>query len=206
MIPFTYIAESDDGNLIPISDDDLVNMQIAIDLLLTDLAFASKYQLWSILAFIGADSENVDFNPNSILSLPADSSVQVIKPDLDSDKALAMVEQLVGLLLTTKNLSVGDVSGKLSTSNAASGVSKMLDSAETTEDRKDQQAFFSNAEKEFWRKFAHNILPVWVNQGRIDKRFAGSFSDDFELSIRFADPRPFIGDRERVELEEKKNT
>jgi hypothetical protein len=204
VIPFTYISENDDGNLIPISDDDLVSMQIAIDLLLSDLAFASKYQLWSILAVVGADSENIDFNPNSILSLPAGASVDVIKPDLDSDKALAMVEQLVGLLLTTKNLSVGDVTGQMRSRDVVSGVSKMLDSAETTEDRKDQQAFFSNAEKDLWQKFAHNILPIWVDQGRVAPRFAGSFSPEFELSIRFADPRPFIGDRERVELEEKK--
>jgi len=53
-IPFTYIPDSDDGNLIPISDDDLLRMQIIIPLLLTDVAFASKYNLWSVIALIGA--------------------------------------------------------------------------------------------------------------------------------------------------------
>lgn len=201
VIPFTYISETDDGNLIPIPDDDLVSMQITIPLLLTDLSFASKFQLWSILAIIGADGENVTFNPNSIMSLPNGADVKVIKPEVDIDQGLRQVEALIAMLLTTKNLSVGDVSGQLSTANMASGVAKLLDKAETTEDRKDQEEFFRNGEMEFWNKYAHNILPVWVESGEIDRKFAGSFTEDFELSIKFADPKPFIGDKDRVDLE-----
>lgn len=203
-IPFTYIAESDDGNLIPIPDDDLVSMSVVIPLLLTDLAFASKYQLWSILAFIGAKSENVTFNPNSIMDLPPGADIKVIKPELDSDKALKMVSSLVAMLLSTKNLSTGDVKIELDSGDPASGVAKMLDNAETTEDRQDQQEFFRCGEAEFWDKYAHNILPVWVDSGRMNPDYVGSFQDDFELSIRFADPKPLLGDKDKIELEKAK--
>ena len=201
VIPQTYIAEADDGNLIPISDDDLISMSIAIPLLLTDLAFASKYQLWSILAIIGAEAENVTFNPNTVMSIPMGASLEVIKPELDVDKALRTIEALVGLLLTTKNLSVSDVSLSLEGGKEASGVAKMIDNAETTEDRKDQQAFFANGEKTFWDKYARNILPVWVESKQLHQDYVGKFSEEFELSIRFADPKPFIGDKDTVDLE-----
>jgi hypothetical protein len=204
VIPFTYIAENDDGNLIPISDDDLVSMAVAIPLLLSDLSFASKYQLWSILALIGVDDQKITFNPSSVINLPPGADVKVIKPEVDVEKALAMVEQLVGMLLTTKNLSVGDVTGNLSTSRIQSGIASLLDKAETTEDRKDQEEFFRDGEKEFWGKFAHKVLPVWVTQKKIAPEFVGSFTKEFELSIRFADPKPFVGDKDRVELEDMK--
>lgn len=205
VIPFTYISEADDGNLIPISDDDLVNMQITINLLLTDLAFASKFQLWSIIAVRGAENQNISMNPNSILSLPEGSQIDVIKPELDVNEALAMIEALIGLLLTTKNLSVGNVAVKLEGgANAASGVAKMLDSAETTEDRKDQQEFFRQGEKRFWDKFAHKLLPTYVRQQVLNPEYVQAFTNDFELSIRYADPKPFIGDKDTVDLEIKK--
>jgi hypothetical protein len=205
VIPFTYIAERDDGNLIPISDDDLLSMSVVIPLLLTDLAFASKYQLWSILAIIGAKSENITFNPNSIMDLPPGADIKVIKPELDSEKALKMVSALVAMLLSTKNLSTGDVSIELEGGgNLGAGVAKMLDNAETTEDRQDQQAFFRTGEQEFWNKYAHKILPVWVESGRVDPEHTGAFQEDFELSIRFGDPKPSMGDKDKVDLEAMK--
>lgn len=200
-VPFVYISENDDGNLIPISDDDLITMQVAICLLLTDLAFASKYQLWSIFVIEGADgSQKIELNPNSVINIPPGAKLTTVKPETDIDKALSLIESLISLLLTTKNLSVGDISGMVK-AEGASGVAKMIDRSETTEDRKDQQAFFIDAEKRLWDLFAHNMLPWWVSTGQINRDFIGNFSDNFELSIRFMDPKPFVGDKESVEVE-----
>ena len=206
VIPQTFISESDDGNLIPISDDDLVNMSIVVPLLYTDLAFASKFQLWSTFVITGADDANVDMSPNSILSLPDGADFKSVKPEVDIDKAIMLIENMVATLLTTKNLSAGEVTGSMSASSSASGVAKLLDEAVSTEDKKDQEQFFRDGEKEHWDKFAHKILPVWVQAGQVHKDYIGSFSEDFELSIRFADPKPFIGDKELVELESMKKS
>lgn len=204
VIPFTYISEEEDGKTIPIPDDDLITVQIAICILLSDLSFASKYQLWSIFVCKGGKVSRKAFNPNSIINLPPGADFDAVKPDIDSDKALAMIETLLGMLLTTKNLSVGDISGMVR-AEGASGIAKMLDRAETTEDRQDQQAIFIDAEKEYWdEKYAPKILPWWVKSNQINPKFAGAFSPDFELSIKFKDPKPFIGDKDKVELEETK--
>lgn len=203
VVPFTYISEEEDGRTIPIPDDDLITVQVAICILLSDLSFASKYQLWSIFVCKGGKVTRESFNPNSIISLPPGADFTAVKPDIDSDKSLTMIENILGMLLTTKNLSVGDISGVVK-AEGASGIAKMLDRAETTEDRRDQQAIFIDAEKEFWRKYSKNILPWWVNSNQINPEFAGAFSPDFELSINFKDPKPYIGDKEKVEIEKMK--
>ena len=201
-IPFVYIPESDDGNLIPISDDDLISMQFVICALLSDLTFASKYQAWSIYTITGAnEDQNIGLNPNSVVSLPEGASLDVVKAQIDIESMLSQVEAQVGMLLTTKNLSVGDITGQVSASNAASGVAKMIDRSETTEDRMDQEAFFINGEKELWDLWAHHMLPVYVASGRMNPEYQGQFTNEFELSIEFADQKPVVSDKELIELE-----
>lgn len=204
ILPFTVIRETDDL-LLPIQDDDLINMNIQICLLLTDLSFAAKFQSWSIFYLIGVNNEKISFNPNSVISLehiPGTEKPEIgtIKPELDSDAMLRQVEALVSMLLTTKSLSVGQISGSIQANNPASGIAKVLDQAETTEEREVQVSYFSDAEKDFWYKFAHYILPEWLRTGAIDREYAFPFSTDFELSIVFPDQAYSLGPKEELEL------
>ncbi len=208
VIPFTYINSSEDL-IVPISNDDLVNVQIAINLLLTDLLFASKYQAWSIIAIIGGKDDNLPLNPNSVINLPFGPqgerpAIETVKPDLDSDEMLRLIEAMVSMLLTTNNLSVGTVSGKLSVDNSASGVAKLIDRSELTEERMDSIQFFRRAEQEFWDKLAHKIMPVWIKSGDIKVEFAKKFSDKFLLQIRYPELTPPMGIKERIEIAEGK--
>lgn len=205
--PMTYIKEGD--CLMPIPDDDLYFLQIAICLLLTDLAFASKYQAWSIIYIIGAETQNLTFNPSSVVTLPmgrdgTKPDIGTIKPTLDTQALLSQVEALIGLLLTTKSLSIGSVTMKLEAGNTASGISKMLDESHTTEDQKDQQAYFVNAEEELWKKMATNILPAWINAGAIDPKYIVNFSQEFEPRVIFTAPEIPLSKQEVVELEKLK--
>lgn len=207
VIPIVYIKDSDD-QIIPIQDDDLISMQLAICLLLTDLAFATKYASWSILYIIGANAEALSFNPNSIVSLQMNPDgtkpeIGTIKPSLDSDSMLRQVETLLGLLLTTKSLSVNGALPGLSTGNAASGVAKLLDNAESTEDRKDQIAFFESAEQTLWDMLAHKIYPVWQNTIE-DSKLKLVFTDVFQLAISFPELKQSLSEGEQVDIQIKK--
>lgn len=204
VIPIVYVKDSDD-QLIPIQDDDVISMQIAICLLLTDLAFATKYASWSILYLIGANSEKLSFNPNSVVNLPFNTDgtkpeIGTIKPSLDTDSMLRQVETLMGLLLTTKSLSVNGALPGLTVQNASSGVAKMLDNAESTEDRKDQISFFELAEKELFEKLAHSIYPVW-NLSPMEPEFKKVFTDTFELSISFPELRQSTSEKEQLDIQ-----
>lgn len=204
-LPFVFIADSDGQELIPISDDDLISMQVVISILLTDLAFASKYQLWSIIVIKGAQQNaSITWNPNSLVKLPQGVDIEAIKPQLDTDQALSFIETLVGMLLTTKNLSVGDITGSITGVNPQSGVAALIDRAETTEDRLDQEQFFIQGERDLWKLIAHTMMPVWVQSKKISPEYVGKFSENFRLSITFADPKPIVSDDQMVDLEIKK--
>lgn len=208
-MPFVYVNESSDL-LYPIQDDDLISVQIAICLLLTDLAFATKYQAWSIIYLIGADTEKLSFNPSSVISLPVAQDgtrpeVGTIKPQIDSDAMLRQVEALVSMLLTTKNLSVNSVNASgLNAQNAASGVAKILDSSESTEDREDQVKYFAVAEKQYFELLAKHQMPAWIAAGSIDPKYVVKFSPDFELSISYPEMQPVVSESEKTDIEIKK--
>lgn len=204
-LPFVYVSDNTDGNLIPISDDDLISMQLVISVLLTDLTFASKYQLWSVIVAKGVNTNaSFDWNPNSIIKVPPGVDIEAIKPKLDTMEALNLIKSLVGMLLTTKNLSVGSMQVDVDRSDPASGTAKMIDKSETTEDRLDQEQIFRDSETQLWDLFAHHMLPTWVDSGEIHPDYVGRFSESFQLSIRFADQKPVVSDQQVVDTEIKK--
>jgi len=208
VMPIIHVKETLD-RLIPVEDDDLVSMQVAICLLLTDLSLGMKYRLWGIIYIIGAKGDKFSFNPNSVLYLPRDSKGELpqvgsIRPEFNATEALQMVETLVGMLLSTKSLKPGSVTGNLSTQNASSGIAKMLDEAEVTEDKQDQVAFFIKQERELFA-IVRTQMNIWGEAGMLNSLWMPMrLSEDFELQIRFPDMKPVQTEKEIVETESLK--
>jgi hypothetical protein len=205
VLPFIYISEST-TSVNPVPDDDLLRMSIVIPLLLSDLAFAIKYLSWSVVYTIGAKGD-IPYSPNSIIHLEFGPNgerpiIDTVKPDVNINDVLGFVEFLIAMLLTTKNLSTSAIKGKLDAANAASGIAKALDSAESQEDKKDQQSFFFYAEKELWDKLAHIMMPYWRENE--DLAVEGQFSESFDLSILFREPKVIISERDQIEISKLK--
>lgn len=202
-LPFVYINESS-VSVDPIPDDDLLTMAVTIPVVLTDLLFAQKYQSWSLIYAVG-DVPEIPSNPNSVIHMnfgPNGEKPEVgtIVPTVDADKVLTTVKTLVAMLLSTKNLSVGTVQANLDAQSAASGISKMLDSAESVEDKKDQQAFFERAEKELWKLLKDHMIPYWRMNNKLDDELNKDFSEAFEMDIYFKEPKVMLSDKEQVEI------
>lgn len=205
-IPAVFIRENDEF-LMPVADDDLISVQYAICLLLTDLSFAAKYQSWSIFTLTtteAQDAKQISMNPNSVVLLQYDRDgnkpeLNTVKPTLDSDAMLRQIESLLGMLLTTKSLSIGNVSTKLDAQTASSGIAKILDQAETTEDRTDQIEYFKVAEWKLWDLFSQYMLPVWAKSGLIKPEYYMPFSKDFQLRIIFENPKPYVSEKDQIE-------
>jgi hypothetical protein len=201
-LPFVYINESS-FSVDPIPDDDLMRMSIAIPVILTDICWATKMQSNSIMWTLG-DVGTISTAPDSVVAMnygPDNQKPEIgqIKPEVDTDKVLQMVQTLVALLLSTKNLSVGTVKANLDASNAASGISKMLDSAESVEDKKDQQEYFEKAEKQMWKLIKENLIPVWRGQALLKPDFNKEFSKVFEVDVFFTEPKVMITEQEQIE-------
>lgn len=206
VLPFVYNNGVTYG-INPLSDDDLLRMSIVIPLLLTDLLFACKYQAWALIYTVGFDGE-IEFAPNSVVNVDFTKegnapSIETVKPDIDSDKVIGIVENLISYLLSTKDLSTASIIGK--STDVVSGVSKMLDSAESVENKKDQQAYFLRTEKARFDIIAHYLYPYWQQNNMLNERFNGMrFSEDFEVSVIFKEPTAYISEEKRLELSEKR--
>jgi hypothetical protein len=201
-LPFVYINESS-YSVDPIPDDDLMRMSIAIPVILTDLCWAAKMQSNSIIWTLG-EVGTISSAPDTVVAMtygPDGQKPEIgqLKPEVDTDKVLTMVQTLVALLLSTKNLSVGTVKANLTTDNAASGISKMLDSAESVEDKKDQQEYFEKAEKQMWKLIKENLIPVWRKQNLLQPDFNKEFSRVFEIDIYFTEPKVMFTEQEQIE-------
>lgn len=206
-MPFIYINESS-LSCDPIQDDDLVKLSITIPVILTDLCFAQKYMSWGIIYTIG-DVGDVPVNPNSVIPLNYDQDgnkpeIGTIKPEVDTEKVLTLVKTLIAILLSTKNLSVGAIKFDLNAQDVASGVSKMLDSAESVEDKKDQQSFFMQAEDDLWSLIKNNMIPYWRANNLLADEFNKEFSPTFEVQVIYQEPKVLITDSEKVDLAKKR--
>jgi hypothetical protein len=202
-LPFTYVNESSDS-VDPLTDDDLLKMSVVIPLLLTDLCYATKYQSFSILWTINYDG-NIPSNPNSVIAMNAAEGdvkpeIGQIKPEVDTDKVITFIKTLVAVLLTTKNLSVGALKMNLDSSDVASGISKMIDSADSVEDKADQQSFFEKEEKDLWNLLAFYMIPYWRENGMLKDELNKEFSPSFAMDIFFMYPKVMISEMEQVEI------
>jgi hypothetical protein len=192
--------------LYPLRPTDLLNTQIVLGLLLSDCCLAQKYLSWSTLLILGAEGEQkLKVGPAATIQIPMGANgerpeVKYLQPDLKSEDVTNLVDRLIEHLLYTNNLSAGQTIGNLNSGNSSSGIAKVVDESQSTEDKEEQRKYFQNAEIELWDKFAHYMLPEWVSSGKINPEYTGAFSPDFELSINFQDMKPMLTDKEQLEL------
>ena len=200
ILPVTYINKSD-YLLVPISDKDLLSIQILIVLLLNDLAFGIKYQAHSVLWTKNATVENLDLNPNSYINLQStdgerDPDIGTIKPEIDIDSTISFITTLLDLWLESKNLKSGSA-GKLTADNMSSGIALMIRELDTALDVKRQMRKFEKGEGSFWRMMinAHNY---WVELGIVQG--LPMLPDDFEVTVEYTLPDPIMDEEKEVEL------
>lgn len=205
-LPFVYLNEAS-YSVDPLQDDDAMGVAIAVPVILTDLLFACKYQCFSVLWTIGVAGD-IPFNPSSVISTDYTQDglkpeINTIKPEVDSDKVIKTVSAILSLHLSNNNLSTGTLNINLDTPQAVSGVSKILDSAETMEDRKDQYESFYCYEMETWGLLA-DIIPVWRKQGLLSEKYNKEFSTGFEMQIEFKEPAVMMSDDQKADLSIKR--
>lgn len=200
-LPGVYVNRS--ANLIvPKPDSDTLKMTKLFPILLSDLNFAVMYQCFSIIYGIDVDDENIVMSPNAFWRFKTDNKgssekkpqVGVIKPQVDIDQVIGLIQAQLAMWLQSKNIRPGAV-GQLRAESFSSGVSKMVDEMDTFEDRQKQVGYFTPAENALWIKIARNFHPYWLSAGKIDTK--GKFSPNFEVNTKFVDQRPMF-DRKAV--------
>jgi len=198
VVPQTYINKSK-HLLIPYADKDLLQMGLIVNIKLANLMYAVQYQTNSIIYGIDLNIEKLELNPDNFWDLHTSGDgkkpeIGMIKPEVDIDQVLTLIENVIEKFLNSRNLR-GNGVAEVSTS----GIALQIKNIDTTEDRKEQITYFTNVEKELWQKIKvmHNY---WADAGLIDE--PRKFSNEFDPMISFAPPHP-IETRSEVVLRTK---
>lgn len=193
-MPFVYVNKS--ANLIvPKADVDTLKMSVLIPVLLSDMNFAVMFQAFSIIYGIDVTDENLEMSPNAFWRLRSDDSVDskpqlgTIKPSVDTDKALSLMQSQMGFWLQTRGIRPGAV-GDVGAENFSSGISKMVDEMDTSEDRKKQVSFFEDAEADLWDFVVNYAHPYWVDSGAIEP--ITRFSTNAKVITNFQEQIPML--------------
>lgn len=191
-LPFVYVNESK-HNLCPTTDTDLMTMIKLVPIMISDLNLAAFFQCFSILYTIDVNSENLVFAPNAVWPLKSDSTtdkkpeIGSIKPQVDYDQVLNLIQSQLSMWLSTKGIRAGSV-GVLTQDNFASGISKLIDEMDTYEARQKQVGTYTKAESELWDLLLNYMHPYWADTGMIDN--PARFTSTAKVKTTFAAQLP----------------
>jgi len=199
--PFVY-ANNSENLVMPLVQDDDLQMAMLIPLLFTDLNYAQKFQAFSM--FVGMDIDDqvkIKFSPNHWISLKSDPqgekpSFDTIKPTVDTDKSIASAMVQLQAWLSSKSIRPGSV-GSSPSDATASGISKIIDESDTYESRVKQIEEYKNIEQEFWDKLLKVYHPRWVADGLIENTHL--FTPGASVQTFFKTPKPLQTRAEMVQ-------
>jgi len=190
--PFSYANASQDCVMPEIQTDNL-DMSLLIPLLLTDLNYATKFQAFSVFVAIGLKNVKAEMAPNSVIEFDANpgadkSSFDVLKPSVDISEVLNLAASQMSLWLSSKSVRPTIVAGDLGADSFASGISKIIDEADTFEALKWQISIYKRFEADFWERLLTKMHPQWVAAGVIENKTI--FSAKARVVTTFATPSP----------------
>lgn len=208
VLPFVNVAEDQDDQFWAQGGDDLPDGSILINVLLTDMNSIAYTQGWGQMVITGPEGvvpKRVDGGPHNALTFGYKDGEP--KPEVTFESAnppidvwMRMIEQYVALLLSTNDLSPGNISSKLDPSNFPSGIAMLIEQSEHTASIEDKQKIFSDAERKMW-----SIIAKWQNMlfetKALTEQFQelGPMPDDLEVNVKFHESRPAVSEKEKLE-------
>lgn len=211
---FVKVAQDQDGSFWAEGGDDLVEGAILVNVIITDMFAIAYQQGWGQFYIIGKGiSHSQDVGPHNAMVFEIDDETEpgqrpevgVVSANPPLGEWMASIEQYVALLLSTNNLSTGTVSVSLNAQSFPSGIAMIIDAAESVNDVNEAQSMFLDAERHEW-----HLVKKWHNLF-FDKNLLvpklqqlGPVSDDFEVLVKFHEPKPVTTEKERLENIEKR--
>jgi hypothetical protein len=204
-LPVVNLAKDRDSKFWATQFEDTVDLSLAIMKAWSDLLTISKHQGFSILTITSQEEpKQLKLGINRAIWLkqmpegpqPSINYVQASSP-LGEYKDLIM--DLLGLLLSTADLNPKEVGGVNSARNFSSGFQALIETSDTLEAIKRDQNPLRRAEQELWQiiKAWHNYM-FDANMLNEDARSFGKFSEDFSISIQYAEMKPLESIVDRI--------
>lgn len=210
-LPFVFFSKDQDDSFWSVGGEDIIEGSILINTLLTDLYFISKIQGSGLFYMFGKNvPKTYKIGPNRAITMEVeegDPSPQIgfasSSPPLQDH--MSMVEQYVAFLLSTNDLGVNSIQGKLDANGAASGIQEIIQNSEPMTAIEDEQEQYRDKEPEVLQ-----IANAW-QQAYMDTQtgLTAAFkdigaTDEVIYSIKFEKPKHFASEIERLDAVAKK--
>lgn len=171
-IPGVYLTTSR-NSIMPVVPHDILQLSLLLPILLTDLNFAAKFSVFSILYGIDVDDENLKMSPAVFWRFKSKHGgekpqIGSIKPDVDIDKVLNLAATELALWLQSIGIRPGAV-GSLNGDNFESGIAKVIDEADIQDHQSKQQMIYRYFEIEYWDLLLKTMHPYWLTSIELDE-------------------------------------
>lgn len=211
MCPIVNVTKDRDAETWATQGEDLVDLSIALQLGWTDLLTIAKHQGFGIMTMTSKEQPkqmNIGINKTIWLKQGDDGvapTVDYINSAAPLDKYNALLMDLLGLMLTTNDMTPQSVSGNQQPQTVLSGFSRLIQMSDTIEAVEADKPVLKDAEKEGWE-----IIKAWHNfmyDSNIlseEARALGKFSDQFDPQILYKSSKPIESEDEilaRIEKE-----
>jgi hypothetical protein len=186
---------ADPEHVMPIQDSDTAQMATLIPLILADANFANLFQSFSVIYTIDVDEGSFRYAPNSRWAFKSDPKsdqkpqVGTITPTADTNNTLNLVANQLAFWLQTRDIKPGAI-GEISATNFSSGISKIVDEMDTSENRKDQIPAFQDAEQKLWNIIFHDLNPQWIKDPLFG--YKALTSETVQVNALFVDQVPLL--------------
>ena len=206
-LPFVNLAMDQDGEFWGEGGDDVIDGSILVNVFMTDAASILNMQGWGQPVLKGnmLKGGTYETGPQNMLELnykiddPV-PSYEIVSTEPHTELWIRIMEVYIALLLTTNNLSPRNIQGKLDASSVASGIAKMIDESESTDDVTDAQGYFIQREKEFW-----GIASEWLEVFRAAESLIPELEslpefDGSEVNVKFKNQGIVLSEKAKLEL------
>lgn len=187
--------------------NNLCHSDILLNCMLTNLNHISTVQGYGKFYMKGSDLPEFIVNaPDIAVKLEYDEGDPVpeigyVNSTPQINELRNNVEMLLGMILSTNNCSVSSIKTNLDSNIHPSGVSKILDMAESTEDIEDQKQTFYDKEIEMWLAIT-KWLKYLNGEGELDDKLAVSMLNEEEVlnkfNIHFKSKKPVMTETDHL--------
>ena len=204
-LPFVNFAMDQEGSFWAEGGDDIFDGAVRVNCMITNMDHIGVTQGYGQFYMKGKNLPRfVKAGVNKSILLEQESKDDP-EPSIgfasSSPKLQELKEQVVmyvALLLTTNNLSTRAVSTELSgSSDMASGISLIIDKAESIEDVQDQRDVFQKNEPDIFKRI-QKWQAVYKDKLKDDYK-KNMLPNEFKIDLKFADARPIMSEKEKLE-------
>lgn len=205
-LPFCNAPEDQDGEFWAQGGEDLVDGCVLVNQQITDMNSIMYIQGWGQPFITGKDvtAQMKEGGPHTAITIDVEEddptpTFEYVNASPPIDAWMKTIEQYVALLLSTNNLSPGNVSGKLDASVFPSGIAAVVEMSEANNSLQDSEKTFQGCERETW-----SIVQAWMELLSEKKALnseleqIGSFPDA-DVTVKYTELKPAVTEGEKLD-------